>query len=280
MSENVKEAQSPVGINHLRVNVADKDATARWYVDTLELEIIPSSNPDVVCVADKDHYFYLEFSSIPGIRTTYSDIHLDAFHIAFEGGKNIEEIGERMLANGATQEGEIFRNLIGDYVLNSRDPNGLSVQLIRRINNFYPKAVKAPLRFEHVGLNVANQMIASLWLIEFVDMTIPWSKDIDTKANNFRNYRVPYVGDKAGKMSIELYDKKGVDYSYASFKHEEAHIAFSSDEPERLAKQMVYGGAQQLSPMRTEPNGDQVIDLVDPRNFPFRLVKQKTAVLK
>lgn len=280
MAQNEKEALSPVGFEHLRINVADKNAIARWYVDTMGLEIIASGNKDVVYVADRDHNFMFEFSSIPNLRTSYTDIPVDGFHVAFEGHKTIEQVAEKMLANGARQDGTIYRNAIGDYVLNVRDPNGLTIQLIHRVNPFYAKPVKSSIRFEHVGLNAVGQMVSALWYVEFMDLLIPWSKDIDEKANNFRNYRVPYVGDAARKMSIELYDKTSIDYSYKKLSHDESHIAFSSNDPERLAKRMVYGGARKLTAMRTESNGDMIIDLVDPRDFPVRLIKRKVAVLK
>lgn len=279
VAQNLKEKLSPIGFEHVRVNVADKQLIARWYVDNMGLEILPSGNKDVVYVADKDRNFMFEFSSIPYKRMSYADIPVDGFHIAFEGDKTIERIAEKMLANGATADGAVSRNAIGDYVFNVRDPNGLVIQLISRVVPFYEKPVKSPLRFEHIGLNVSGQLVSALWLVEFMDLQIPWSKDMNAKANNFRDYRVPYVGDAARKMSIELYDKKSIDYSYAKFNHDESHIAFSTNEPERLAKQMVYGGAQQVSPLRTESNGDQVIDLLDPRNFPVRLIKRKSSVL-
>lgn len=279
VAQNEKGSLSPVGFEHVRLNVADKLTTANWYVDSMGLEIIPSSGRDVVYVADKDRNFMFEFSSIPKLRMTYSDIPVDGFHVAFEGHKMIEQVAEKMLANGATQDGAIYRNAIGDYVLNVRDPNGLVIQLLHRVKPFYSKPVKSPIRFEHIGLNVPGQMVSALWFVEFMDLLMPWSKDIDEKANNFRNYRVPYVGDAARKMSIELYDKKSIDYSFAKFSHDESHIAFSSNEPERLAKRLVFGGARQVSPLRTEPNGDQIIDLLDPRDFPVRLIKRKGSVL-
>jgi 3-methyladenine DNA glycosylase AlkC len=55
-------------------------------------------------------------------------------------------------------------------------------------------------------------MAAALWMVEFMDMRIPWSKDMDAKTKNFRNYRVPMIGDATGKMSVELYDKPSVDH--------------------------------------------------------------------
>jgi uncharacterized glyoxalase superfamily protein PhnB len=233
----------------------------------------------VVYVADKDHNFMLELSSIPGLKNTYSDIHIDGFHIAFEGHKSIQGVAEKMLANGGVQEGALYTNLIGDYVMNVRDPNGFTSQLIHRVNPFFSKPVKSTIRFEHFAFNTSDQKTAALWYVEFLDLNVPWSKDIDTTKNNYRNYRVPYVGDAGRNMSLELFGKPEVPMTLSQMKHDEVHIAYSTDEPEKLAKRMVYGGAKIVTPVRKESNGDIIIDLVDPYNFPIRLINRAKPVL-
>jgi len=278
-AQNKKEILSPVKFEHLRINVADKEATAKWYVENVGLEIIPSNNKEVVYVADKDHNFMLELSQIPNLKNNYFDIHIDAFHMAFEGQKSIEAIAEKMLANGGLQEGKLYRNLIGDYVNNVRDPNGFTSQLIYRVNQFFPKPVKSPIRFEHFAYNTPDQKIAALWYVEFMDLNIPWSKDIDTTKNNYRNYRVPYVGDAGRNMSLELFGKQDVAMTLANMKHDEVHVAYLTNDPEKLAKRMVYGGAKIVTPARKESNGDIIIDMVDPYNFPIRLIKRAKPVL-
>lgn len=278
-AQNQKEVLSTVKFEHLRINVADKAATAKWYVDNVGLEIIPSKNKEVIYVADKDHNFMLELSQIPNLKNNYFDIHIDAFHMAFEGQKSIEAAAEKMLANGGTQEGKLYRNLIGDFVNNVRDPNGFTSQLIYRVNQFFPKPVKSPIRFEHFAYNTPDQKIAALWYVEFMDLNIPWSKDIDTTKNNYRNYRVPYVGDAARSMSLELFGKKEVDMTFAKMNHQECHIAFLTNDPEKLAKRMVYGGAKIVGDVQKCANGDIIVDLVDPSNFPIRLIKRKKPIL-
>lgn len=279
VAQNQKEILSSIKFGHLRINVADKEATAKWYVDNVGLEIIPSKNKEVVYVADKDHNYMLELSSIPNIRNTYFDIHIDAFHMAFEGQKSIEAVAEKMLANGGTQEGKLYRNLIGDYVNNVRDPNGFTAQLIYRVNQFFPKPVKSSIRFEHFAYNTSDQKEAALWYVEFMDLNIPWSKDIDTTKNNYRNYRVPYVGDAGQNMSLELFGKKDVETTFAKMKHDECHIAFLTNEPVKLAKRMVYGGAKIIGDIRNEKNGDIMIDIVDPYGFPIRLIKRVKPIM-
>jgi len=279
VAQNKKEILSPVRFEHLRINVADKEATAHWYVENVGLEIIPSDDQGIVLVADKDHNFMLELSSIPNIRNTYSDIGIDGFHLAFEGHKSIQQVSEKMLANGGVQEGKLYTNKIGDYVMNVRDPNGFTSQLIHRVNPFFSKPVKSTIRFEHFAFNTPDQKSAALWYIEFMDLVVPWSKDIDTTRNNYRSYRVPYVGDAGNNMSLELFGKD-LKCTLLNQPHDVIHIAFTTDQPEELAKRMIYGGAVQVGETRTKSNGDVVINLYDPLNVPIQLVKRKNPVLR
>jgi len=262
---------------HIRINVPDKEATAKWYVENVGLEIIPTSDNRYVYLADKDHNFMLELSSIAGIRNTYHDIHIDGFHLAFEGQKSIKDVAEKMLANGGVEAGELYTNQIGDYVRNVRDPNGFVSQLIYRVNPFFSKPKKGAIRFEHFAYNTPDQKIAALWYVEFMNLKIPWSKDIDKSTLN-RNYRIPYVGDAQKNMSMELMGKE-IECSLSNQPHDVIHIAFLSEEPEKLAERMIYGGAIKINETKNENNGDVIIDLYDPNKTPIRLIKRKSLIL-
>ncbi|TWU31217.1 VOC family protein [Novipirellula artificiosorum] len=277
-AQHLKEELSPARFEHVRINVADKEATAKWYVDNVGLEIIATNDSDVVFVADKDHNFMIELCSIPGLKNTYFDVDLNSYHLAFEGHKTIEAVAEKMLKNGAEQVGDIYRNQVGDFVLNLRDPNGFAAQLIHRVDAFFPKPVKSTIRFEHFAFNTEDQKISALWFVQFMDLTIPWSKDIDVAQNDFRNYRVPYIGDVDNRMSLELYTKD-IDCALNNMPHEVVHVAFTTLEPQRLAKRMVHGGGKQVGEARVEANGDVVVDLYDPRGVPIRLIKRKNRIL-
>lgn len=276
-SQNLNVNLSEVRFEHIRINVPDKEATAKWYVENVGLEIIPTSDDRYVYVADKDHNFMLELSSIAGIKNTYHDIHIDGFHLAFEGQKSIQGVAEKMLANGGVQEGELYTNKIGDYVMNVRDPNGFVSQLIHRVNPFFSKPIKSVTRFEHFAFNTPDQKIAALWFIEFMDLIVPWSKDID-KSNLYRNYRVPYVGDAQNNMSMELFGKE-MECSLSNQPHDVIHLAFLTDEPEKLAERLIYGGATIIGEPRKEKNGDIIIDMYDPYKMPIRLIKRKSSIL-
>jgi len=279
-AQNIKEDLAPLRLEHLRLNVADAAATASWYVANADLEILPGAPDGVVYVADKDRNFMFEFSGIEGLKTNYADVPVDGFHLAFEGHATIEAVAEKMLAHGAAQEGVIYRNQIGDYVLNVRDPNGLTVQLLHRVHPFFSQPVKSHLRFEHFACNTPDQKTAALWYVEFMGLDIPWSKDIEATNHNFRNYRVPYVGDRGRNMSLELFGKPEVKRSLAGMDHEVCHLAYVTSDPEKWAQRMVYGGARRAGPARADASGDLILDLYDPCDFPVRLIKRSRPVLK
>jgi hypothetical protein len=79
-------------------------------------------------------------------------------------------------------------------------------------------------------------------------------------------------------MSLELFGKD-LDCSLHNMPHEVIHVAFTTDEPEKLAKRMIHGGARQVGVKRVEPNGDVIIDLYDPRGAPIRLIKREKPIL-
>jgi hypothetical protein len=64
------------------------------------------------------------------------------------------------------------------------------------------KEVLAPVKFEHLRINVPDKEAIAKWYVEFMDLNVPWSKDIDATNNIYRNYRVPYVGDAARSLSV------------------------------------------------------------------------------
>lgn len=82
-----------------------------------------------------------------------------------------------------------------------------------------------------------------------------------------------------GNMSLELFGKADIALAFSKMKHDEVHIAFLCDEPEKFAQRMVYGGAKIITAASTNANGDIIIDLLDPYNFPIRLIKRKRIIL-
>jgi predicted enzyme related to lactoylglutathione lyase len=80
-------------------------------------------------------------------------------------------------------------------------------------------------------------------------------------------------------MSIELFGKKELGCAFYNLPHEVIHLCFTTDEPEKLAKRIIFGGGRQVGEKRTEANGDVVVDVYDPRGAPFRLIQRKKPIL-
>ena len=77
----------------------------------------------------------------------------------------------------------------------------------------------------------------------------------------------------------DLFEGLWIKDRYEFVPHPVIHIAFTTDQPEALAKRMMYGGAVQVGKTRTEKNGDVIIDMYDPNKVPIRLIKRKKPIL-
>jgi hypothetical protein len=47
-----------------------------------------------------------------------------------------------------------------------------------------------------------------------------------------------------------------------------------TEDPEKLAKRLIYGGAKMASDIKVSKNGDIIIDMYDPNHIPIRLIKR------
>jgi catechol 2,3-dioxygenase-like lactoylglutathione lyase family enzyme len=121
-------------IEHTAFQVADPAAVARWYVDHLGMTIKRSgaASPFFHFLADDGDAVMLEFYNNPVVAVPdYRTLHPITFHLAFYTD-NVAKTRERLLAAGATSEGEVGRTDMGDELAMLRDPWGLPLQLISR----------------------------------------------------------------------------------------------------------------------------------------------------
>ena len=300
---------------YVHINVPDKMETADWYVKYLDMEKVASSDTSVIYLTDKDHNFMIEFGSDSTLKNTHNEVPFDAYHLAFNAKQGQIALGKTLIANGAKSVNRKGQptvdlpadslpnatsnpsiNTQGDYVYRFKDKNGMNVELVRRVDPFYPVGMKSDLRFEHFAFNVKNQLVSALWYTEAMGLTQPWSKDINTSTNFISNYRVAYVGDVEKRMTLEiyadtakLYTSIDSSYSYHNLSHGVIHIGFSTNNPDSLAKFMIKLGAKGKVPVAdlvnkydkvTLANGDEYVDLRDPRGAPIRLIKRKLKLLQ
>lgn len=92
-------------------------------------------------LADDGDAVMLEFYRNPALPVPdYRAMHPMLLHLAFRpsSGEDLAAARIRLLAAGATSEGDIQRNDNGDVVAMLRDPWGLPIQLVHRAESMIP----------------------------------------------------------------------------------------------------------------------------------------------
>lgn len=121
-------------IEHVAYQVEDPVRLSQWYVDHLGLRIkrAQSAPPFGHFLADDGDAVMLEFYRNPAVALPdYRQIDPIVLHIAFRTD-DVAGTRARLIAAGATPEGEPGRTEAGDELAMLRDPWGLAVQLVRR----------------------------------------------------------------------------------------------------------------------------------------------------
>ena len=121
-------------IEHTAYQVEDPVALARWYVEHLGLTVKRSQDepPFVRFLADDGDAVMLEVYRNPAIAVPdYRAIDPVALHVAFRAD-DVEATRARLMAAGATAEGEVQVTAAGDTMAMLRDPWGLAIQFVRR----------------------------------------------------------------------------------------------------------------------------------------------------
>jgi glyoxylase I family protein len=121
-------------IEHTAYQVADPVSVARWYVTHLGMTLKRSQteSPFVHFVADEADAVMLEFYNNPAVEVpNYRELHPSVFHLAFTAS-DVAGVRARLLAAGATPEGEVTVTPAGDELTMLRDPWGLPLQILKR----------------------------------------------------------------------------------------------------------------------------------------------------
>lgn len=127
-------------IEHTAYQVSDAAALSRWYVDHLGLTVKRAQlvSPFGHFLADDGHAVMLEFYSYPELPVPdYRSLDPRILHLAFRTD-DVVGTRARLLAAGASAEGDVQTTDAGDVVAMVRDPWGLCVQLVRRRTDMIP----------------------------------------------------------------------------------------------------------------------------------------------
>ena len=121
-------------IEHTAYQVEDPVALARWYVAHLGLRVARSQSepPFGHFLSDDGDTVMLEFYRQTALSVPdYRGLDPLLLHLAFLAD-DVAAARSRLIAAGATSEGDVIRNAAGDEVAMLRDPWGLAIQLIKR----------------------------------------------------------------------------------------------------------------------------------------------------
>ncbi len=258
-----------IKFKYLALNVPDKVAAAEWYRSTLGFKVINEGKD--VYVSDAGGNFRIKFFSDPAQKNNYADVSFDACHIALESD-NMRSWEQKILKAGGSYNTPPRLNQIGDAVIDMRDPRGIMIQLIYRVRPYYTHT-SGTLRFEHLALNMSNNKDAALWYVEFMGLTIPWSKDPADSARAVSNYRIPYVGDPGRNMAMEFLTT-GDTRPYTQLGFGTSYLAFEVTDATKLAKNMIRGGAKQIGEPFKDSKGHLTIRLRCPWGNMLELVQK------
>ena len=123
-----------MNIEHVAINVEDTLAMVEWYVEHLEMQVLRgmTTAPYTHFIADKAGRSVIEVYSNPSAAVPdYAAMNPLILHFAF-AVEDIEGTRDRLIAAGATLEGEIATTPNDDQLAMLRDPWGICVQLVKR----------------------------------------------------------------------------------------------------------------------------------------------------
>lgn len=124
-----------LAFEHFAMNVADPVATAAWYCRHLGMRVVRQGEgpTHMHFLADRSDRVVVEiYRSSTEPVPAYAKQHPQILHLAF-ATTEVEADRQRLLAAGATPEGEITRTDAGDHLAMLRDPWGFALQLCQRV---------------------------------------------------------------------------------------------------------------------------------------------------
>ena len=121
-------------IEHIGYQVPDARKVTAWYVEHLGFRVMRKMDqaPWAHFLADDSGQMMLEIYSNPDLpMPDYASMDPLVLHLAFVA-EDIEAHRNRLLAAGATPEGDILETPTGDRMAMLRDPCGFPIQLCKR----------------------------------------------------------------------------------------------------------------------------------------------------
>ena len=129
-------------LEHIGFNVRDVNATAQWYIDTLGFVMVRHTGDatDNQFIADSGRNFMLQFYTRPADPMWDSPASVFTQQIALQVD-DIAAVQQRLLQAGATSDIDLMINSSGDTVCFLRDPFGIVLELVQRVETMLPFGV-------------------------------------------------------------------------------------------------------------------------------------------
>ncbi len=257
---------------HIAFNVSDAVKVAQWYCENLGMKIIRAGGAPTFTtfIADSGEHMMLElFSNTNFPVYEPNKIHYMSIHLAF-ATPNIEKTQSELVASGATVAESLRTTAAGDKVLMMRDPWGLAIQFVQRVN---PMLSFKGLYFEHFAINVEDSRAKAKWYKENLGMVI-------VREGGAPSYGT-FIADPTKNMMYELYQQKEfpvVDFSTINYMT--LHVAYMVDNIEVAKETLVKAGATIAEDITKTASGDFVLMMRDPWNQPIQFVKRANPMLK
>lgn len=121
-------------IEHIAYQVSDPVAAGEWYVLHLGLRIVWTGGPPANgrFLADSSGHVMVEIYNNPKAPVPdYRSMDPVLLHLALEA-EDVPAVRARLIAAGATAEGNVVRTPRGDVIAVVRDPWGFPLQLCHR----------------------------------------------------------------------------------------------------------------------------------------------------
>jgi len=136
MKQKAGTTGSYVRFEHIGLNLHDPQAATEWYCKNLGMKVVrnpPGQN--VFFVADAGGHMMLELYYNPKSPVLdYVSVEHLSVHISFVVD-NLEVVRARVIAAGATSVGDIASTATGDKIANLRDPWGVPIQFVQRVES-------------------------------------------------------------------------------------------------------------------------------------------------
>jgi len=121
-------------VEHVAFVVRDPVAVADWYVRNLGFRVVSSGGAPTFThfLADSAGSVMIEIYNNPKVNVPdYAAMDPLVLHLAFSV-EDVKAVRQRLIAAGATAEGDIIVTDSGDELAMLRDPWGFPIQLARR----------------------------------------------------------------------------------------------------------------------------------------------------